>query len=464
MKIVTRRASLGKQGLTRRSGQSTLALARVEQPTSTRCGTVMPEPGTALLKVENNMEKSDKKRKRICFFGHFGSPNFGNEITLQTVLYHVHRFLPEAEVVCICTAPEALAATQKIKTVPISRTFVKQGTLRSQLARLLRRVFIGGFNELRRWVEAFKTLKGADVLAIPGTGLLTDAYGLMAWGPYNLFKWSLIASMCRCKLLFVSVGAGPVYSALGKYFVKSSLSFADFRSYRDNASLEYLKGIGFPTNSDRVYPDLVFSFPEALLPLDRNRRSKRSIVGLGVMPYAGKYSVAKPSDSIYREYLQNLVKFVRWLLAHDYDIRLLIGEVNDTSASEQFKSLLKASLGDYDVERLIDQPALSAEQLLPQIAATDIVVATRFHNILLALLLEKPVIAISFHHKCASLMEEMGLSDYCQDINHIDAGRLVKQFQDLKRNAEKLKPAIRQKVEQSRKALDEQYSLIFKDI
>jgi polysaccharide pyruvyl transferase WcaK-like protein len=141
---------------------------------------------------------------------------------------------------------------------------------------------------------------------------------------------------------------------------------------------------------------------------------------------------------------------------------LLVGEVSDRGASDEFKSLLKTSLGTYDEGRIIDQPALSVEQLLPQIAATDIVVATRFHNILLALVLNKPVISISFHHKCASLMAEMGLSEYCHDINHMNADTLIQQFQDVERNAEKLKPVIRQKVEQSRKALDEQYSLILK--
>ena len=115
-------------------------------------------------------------------------------------------------------------------------------------------------------------------------------------------------------------------------------------------------------------------------------------------------------------------------------------------------------------ERVIDEPARSVEQLLPQIAATDMVVATRFHNVLLALIFNKPVISISFHHKCASLMEEMGLSEYCQDINHMNADRLIEQFQDVERNADKLKSVIRQRVEQSRKALDEQYKLIFKDI
>jgi len=422
------------------------------------------QTGTTPLKAEKNREKGCKKPKRICFFGHFGSPNFGNEITFQTVLYHVRRRLPGAEVACICTGPEILAATQKIETIPISRTFVKPGKLRTRLTRLLRKIFIGLPSEPWRWLEAFRTLKEADALIVPGTGLVTDAYGLMAWGPYNLFKWSLIATVCRCKVLFVSVGAGPVYSALGKFFVKSALSLADFRSYRDNASLEYLKGIGFSTNGDRIYPDLVFSLPYAMLPHDGGERSKRAIVGLGLMPYAGKYSAAEPGDTIYQEYLKSLVTLVQWLLVRDYDIRFLTGEVSDRSASEEFKSLLRASLGHYDEDRLIDQPARSVEELLPQLAATDVVVATRFHNVLLALVLNKPVISISFHHKCASLMKEMGLSDYCQDISRMNGGRLIEQFQDLQRNADKLKPLIKQRVEQSRRALDEQYSLILKDI
>jgi hypothetical protein len=59
-------------------------------------------------------------------------------------------------------------------------------------------------------------------------------------------------------------------------------------------------------------------------------------------------------------------------------------------------------------------------------------------------------------------MSEMGLAEYCHDINHMNADRLIQQFQHLERNAEKLKPVIRQKIEQFRKALDEQYNVIFK--
>ena len=102
--------------------------------------------------------------------------------------------------------------------------------------------------------------------------------------------------------------------------------------------------------------------------------------------------------------------------------------------------------------------------LLSQLAATDVVVVTRFHNVLLALFLNKPVISISFHHKCVSLMGAMGMSEYCQDINRLDVDRLIEQFCDLEKNAEKLRLLIKQKTEEFRKALDEQYTVIFKDI
>jgi polysaccharide pyruvyl transferase WcaK-like protein len=401
-------------------------------------------------------------QEKICFFGAFGSPNFGNSITIQTMLHHLRCRMPDARAACACTGPEALAASQNIETFPISPTFVKPGRLRTRFGRLLRSVFIGVPSELRRWLDAFKSLKGTDKFIIPGTGLLTDAYGLFGWGPYGLFKWAFIAKLRGCQVFFVSVGAGPLYTRLGRYFVKLALSMADFRSYRDNASLAYLKGIGFPANGDQVCPDLVFSLPESAIPRDAEKRASKLVVGLGLMPYAGKYSVEEPNDQTYREYLNNLVAFAGWLLAHDYTIRLLVGDVCDSDESTEFKSLLKASIGAYDEERIIDQPALSAEQLLQQVTATDLVVATRFHNVVLSLVLNKPVIAISFHQKCASLMSDMGLAEYCHDINHMNAGRLIEQFQGLERNAEQLKRAVRQRVEQSRKALDEQYKVIFK--
>ena len=81
--------------------------------------------------------------------------------------------------------------------------------------------------------------------------------------------------------------------------------------------------------------------------------------------------------------------------------------------------------------------------------------------ILLALLLNKPVIAISFHHKCASLMRKMNLSEYCHEIHQMDTQRLITQFRELERNREAVRRTISHGVDEARVALDEQYDLLF---
>jgi polysaccharide pyruvyl transferase WcaK-like protein len=408
--------------------------------------------------------KREVKRKKIAFFGHFDSTNFGNESTLQAILYHLRRFQPDAEVTCICTGPEATAATHHIEAIPLSETFVKSWIPRNPAMRVIRKVCIGLPSEPYRWVKRFMMLRSTDMLIIPGTGLLTDAYGLFGWGPYNLLKWSLIAKVCRCKLLFVSIGAGPIYGFLGRCFVRAILSLADFRSYRDNSTMQYLKGIGFRADNDRIYPDLAFSLPEAVIPHQGTRKSRRSVVGLGVMACAGKYSVSSPSDATYSAYLESLVTIARWLLTREYDVRLLSGDLGDTDARQAFRAALREQLSVCDEAHIIDEPICSVEDLFAQIAATDIVVATRFHNVLLALLCNKPVIAISFHHKCESLMSAMGLSRYCLDINDLNADRLIQKFRDLETNADQMKPLIREKAREFREALNEQYTYIFKDM
>ena len=99
----------------------------------------------------------------------------------------------------------------------------------------------------------------------------------------------------------------------------------------------------------------------------------------------------------------------KWLLDHEYGVRLLIGDICDKPVTQEFKALMKVRSPAYDEGRIVDEPVSSVEQLLSQLEATDVVVATRFHNALLALMLNKPVICISFHQKCTSWMGAMGL-------------------------------------------------------
>jgi polysaccharide pyruvyl transferase WcaK-like protein len=387
--------------------------------------------------------------RKITLFGNFGVANFGNECTLQAMLYNLRRLMPDAAISCLCSRPEIVAADYEIVALPICDEIVKPWNLRNPVARWTRKLFIGIPCELYRWLKGVTTLYDTDMLIVVGTGLVTDAFGIGGWGPYSVFKWSVIARLCGCRLAFVSVGAGPLERPAGRLFVKLALVLANFRSYRDEDVLEYLKTIGFRSNGDRVYPDLAFSLPLARRNCDAPK-GRRPVVGLGLMLYSAMYGIEKPTGA--------------WLLERGYDIRLLIGDLADFPVIGEFSALLKARSVIPQEGRIIAARITSSEDLLSRLATTDFVVATRFHNVLLSLFLSKPSIAISFHRKCSSLMGQMGLSEYCLEIKNLKMADLIQKFRDLEANNDRLGAVIRERVENCRAALNEQYKLLLNPI
>jgi len=400
----------------------------------------------------------------VSIYGGFGLGNFGNEATLQATLSSLRRLLPEVEFTCICSGPEETEATHQIATRPINKAVIEGWRPENRILMVLRSILIGLPSQIYQWVEAFLFLRRTDVLLVPGTGLLTDAFGLRSWGPYSLFKWAATAKLRGCKVAYISVGAGPIYTRAGKWLTKGALSLADFRSYRDYETRNYLSSIFPRAAGDKVYPDLAFSLADDGKTTDKAPERRRPIVGVGLMLYHERLSEDTGRHSTYTAYLDQLALFVEWLLARGYDISLLIGELSDRSVVAEFKALLKDRLPDYDEGRIRDGAAESAGALVSQLAETYAVVATRFHNILLALVQNKPVISISFHQKCTSLMEDMGLRDYCQEIKQLSGNKLIEQFCRLEREADSLRQMIRDEVEDRRGALDEQYRLILRVI
>jgi polysaccharide pyruvyl transferase WcaK-like protein len=401
-----------------------------------------------------------QERTKISFFGHFGTPNSGNEGTLVAILARLRVLYPDREFCCICTYPEVAVARYGVDAVPISTRSASIWNRQARLDKRLTMALVGLSQEVWQYVRAFRALQGTDMLIIPGTGLLTDAYGLGGWGPYNLFKWSLAAKLRGCRVLFVSVGAGPLHSVPGRWLVKLALSFADYRSYRDSSSMSYLESIGVRTRHDRIYPDLVFSLPQDSIPAPVDRVGRGAVVALGLMENAGWYSAANPGTNVHVGYMESLVVFVQWLLDHDYEVKLVLGDW-DAYVVEEFRAMLRERLGTYDERRVTHPRVDSFQELLLHLEAADIVVATRFHNVIFSILLDKPVIAISFHHKCTSLMSDMGLSEYCYEINEIEPDVLIERFQRLVGNAGDVKRTIEQRANERRAALDEQYDLLF---
>ena len=59
-------------------------------------------------------------RHRITLFGNFGTQNLGNECTLEAITHNVHRYVPDAELHCICTEPHDTSRRYQIPAFAMS--------------------------------------------------------------------------------------------------------------------------------------------------------------------------------------------------------------------------------------------------------------------------------------------------------------------------------------------------------
>jgi polysaccharide pyruvyl transferase WcaK-like protein len=284
----------------------------------------------------------------------------------------------------------------------------------------------------------------------------------LSW-PYAIFKWVTLAKLRGCRVAFVSLGAAPISYRLTQWFLRWSLFLADYRSYRDNYSKEFLEKKGFGVHDDPVYPDLVFSLPAEILPKAPVHNARRPVVGLGIKDHVGllgRYDSA--SNERNARFSKNVGMFLLWLLQHGYTVRLLVGDdVYDEAPKERLLRLVRDRGVTLGGGQLISEPIASLEDLLPQIRQTDIVISPRYHNVLIGLMMGKPGLSLSYNEKFRALMASVGLGGYCQDIDALDVDLLIAQFLELEKIAESLGPQLRQRAEEFRHELDDQYGRVF---
>ena len=393
---------------------------------------------------------------KIAFWGNFGTLNFGNECTLAAILDGIHRRLPDAALMVVCVEPGDTAARHQVEAIPIwdppaAGPVGGGGRLRMAIRGVLRQ-FSG-------WRRALRQVRGVDALIVPGTGVLNDNNEGLLGLPYHLFKWCLATRLRGGKVFFVSVGVERISCRSAQFFVKGALGLAEYRSFRDPRALQLIRALGFRGASE-VRPDLAFSLPEQA-PLAPGQRLSGRTVAVGVYNFQRCGQGGGAALAAYEEYVNRVSSLILWLAEQGYRVRLIMGDVSyDMQVRSDVRARLQGRGFDLMEPIYADDPATSFEQIMDQIASVDFVVASRFHNILLALFIGRPVVALSYEGKIEVLMRGMGLGEYCQTLEEFNLDRLIGQIQQLEREAPALYGTIAARVREHRDDLDQQYDLI----
>jgi polysaccharide pyruvyl transferase WcaK-like protein len=423
---------------------------------------------------------------RVGLLHHVGGGNLGDDATLESVAGNIRHRWPGAEIIALSMNPDDTEARHGIRSYPVRRTRWSAGyqptsgeaTFKARVKAFMRKcgpVFLllraigaalratsGVLGELSFLLSSHRRIKSFDLLIVSGGGQLTEKDG--PWGfPYTIWKWLMLAKWAGVRSIVLNVGAGPLSRPLSRYFARRALLMSDYVSLRDEKSQALLHRIGFNGDSS-VFPDSVYGLEVEASIAIRSQRPARRVVGFAPMPYPDPRMYIDERDQIiYDAFIEQLAGFASWLTEQSYSLSFFgtdIG-VDPLAIADLVRTLLDRH--DMDASHYRVAPNVtSVRSVLATMSEADFVVTCRFHGVIFANLLTKPVLAIAHHPKVSELMAELGLSDYCVDIRDFDLKLLADRFAAMVADSEQIKSRMAASLTRNRQLLTEQFDELFR--
>ncbi len=389
---------------------------------------------------------------RVGLFGLLGSGNIGNDASMEAVLRYLQSRHPSAVIDVMCSGPETVIEEYGIDAVQMFCFDRRRTHLTGRLASMLRlpsRVL--DVFRISAWVRQH------DIVIVPGAGVLEASLPLRPWNtPYGLLLLSVSGKLFRTKVALVSVGAGPIHKRATRWLSDRAARLAFYRSYRDPGSREAMRRRGLDAG-DPVFPDLAFA-----LPLPTGHRSGTgdwSTIGVGVMAYGGSNDDRDRSREIYSSYLDSIKEIVRWLIDNGRRVRLFIGDTDgsDEATVREILSDVRALRPGLDDSWVVAEPVATFSDIMQALEPLGAVVATRFHNLVAAVMLSKPTIAVGYSAKHSALMADMGLAEFSYSVHSLDVDALTDQFLEMERRSEQLQDFLSARTAEKAALLERQF-------
>jgi polysaccharide pyruvyl transferase WcaK-like protein len=282
-------------------------------------------------------------------------------------------------------------------------------------------------------LQSYRLLRRVDMLVIAGGGQLDEEWG-GSWGhPYALMKWAVLARAAGTSVVFLSVGGCRTDSWLTKLFLRTALSLACYRSYRDEGSRQLARAIT-PTADGPVLPDLAFSLPFTRQPSMATPNSAGLRVGVSPIAYARSGMWPTEDQAQYERYMDELASFLAVLLRRGIFVTLFSSSSPDDQLFDDLRARIDPRLESEARARLLFGNVTSVQDLLVLLHSLDFVVASRLHGLVLSFLAGTPSIALSYDRKVETLMTDVGLKTYCLDIRSFTSENLLATVLSLEAN------------------------------
>jgi polysaccharide pyruvyl transferase WcaK-like protein len=195
-------------------------------------------------------------------------------------------------------------------------------------------------------------------------------------------------------------------------------------------------------------------------------RRSQQIVGFAPMPFPepdGRRRTEKDQIA-YDTFIGKLASFASFLVDKSYMVIIFGSDIGiDPLVVENRRIGLRSRhrILSSQYSDSVNHSAKSVRELLAMMSRLGYVVTCRFHGLIFAHLLNKPVLAVAYRPKITELVADLELSSYCVDVRNFDAKLLMDEFASMVKNAEEIESCMAAKLTTSRQQLTNQFDRLF---
>ena len=352
----------------------------------------------------------------------------------------IRRLFPEAEITLTSRTPHldrGFYADWDLEVlpplIPAPSVFESRG---KKIAEAFR--FFVGRPGYRKLSEA---LREADFVICSGGGYFYS-HRKMVPGPMllqNLVHVRLALRLGK-PVLFFPQSFGPVFSRLGRRWLRDLLSHEmTLRIFaREGMSFSYVEELLGPDAQGsglELCPDLAFTLDPPSL--DGGTEGipdlARPLVALTLRSWDFPYARSrKDKNSLKSRYLDAVEQVCRHVFRERGGSLLIFPQTrgpgafeNDRIISHQLHERLKSQIPERNLCLLDSPDVLPPDRIMRILSQADLLVATRFHSAIYALLVRTPVLSLAYQPKASGMMEMLGLEECTLDIVDLTPEKII---------------------------------------
>ena len=350
--------------------------------------------------------------KTILIAGYYGFKNTGDEAILTSMLHDLRSMLPGIDFIVVSGDPQYTKDSYGVDSV--------------------------SFYDIQAIVKAVDI---SHFVILGGGGLFHDYWSfdpntILTPGHAGISFYAsvaLLAPILNKPLMLYSVGVGPLFSEMGKFYTGAIVKQACIVTVRDDESKRLLTSLGINPEHIHVTADPAFrlSSIKSIQP-DKKINSKifqnRPVLGVvlrswdvGVEPETWERQVAEAIDDFVNSHDANVV-FIPFQ-------RQVETSLDDASVSERIRQNLQkperaSILGTFD----------SPADKMELIARCDLLLGMRLHAIIFAICRAIPFVGLVYDPKVQNIINQAGIENCAINLGEITSQSLVNLLEQTYKN------------------------------